>query len=181
MSGLTERFGGRRHMATEFSERLHFIGRTRTALQSIYPCALVYLDPAVGSSPNSRSKDPWAYARQAVCLNKSLLHAQMPRLNVYTNSREAVQAALADTPEHMRPIVHALNVTCRGLPKSTPFYAAHFKFDLMIQVARSLPSDALFLLLDTDMVAMKPLDVGLIERCTRLGIGAFDISDQVFP
>lgn len=168
-------------MTTELTERLHVIGRRCTALQSIYPCALVYIDPAVGSSPNSRSKDPCAYVRQAVCLNKSLLRAQMPRLNVYTNSPEAVQAALADTPEHVRPIVHALKVTRHGVPKSTPFYAAHFKFDLMIQVARSLPRDALFLLLDTDMVAMKALDVGLVARCARLGIGAFDISDQVFP
>jgi hypothetical protein len=168
-------------MAAELSERLHVIGRRRAALQSIYPCALVYLDSAVGSSPNRRSKDPCAYVRQAVCLNKSLLRAQMPSLNVYTNSPEVVQSALSGTPEHLRPSVHALKVTGHGLPRSTPFYAAHFKFDLMMQVARSLPNDSLFLLLDTDMVAMKPLDAGLVARCARLGIGAFDISDQVFP
>jgi hypothetical protein len=168
-------------MAAGLSEPLHVLGRGRAALQSIYPCALVYLDPTAGSSPNSRSKDPFAYVHQAVCLNKSLLRARMPRLNVYTNSPDAVQSALADTPEQVRPIVHVLKVTRRGLPRSTPFYAAHFKLDLMTQVARSLPSGSLFLLLDTDMVAMRELDAGLVARCARLGIGAFDISDQVFP
>ncbi|HEV3106623.1 MAG TPA: hypothetical protein VGZ01_13145, partial [Trinickia sp.] len=36
-------------------------------------------------------------------------------------------------------------------------------------------------LLDTDMVAMRPLDADMLERCARLGAAAFDISDQVFP
>jgi hypothetical protein len=168
-------------MTIEISEPLHLIGRRRAALESVFPCALVYLDPDAGSSPNSRSRDPHAYVRQAVCLSKSLLRAGMPRLNVYTNATATVRAALADTPEHARPVVHQLRVTRRDLPKSTPFYAAHFKFDLMIQAAQSLPADALFLLLDTDMVAMRPLDVGLLRRCAALGVGAFDISDQVFP
>jgi hypothetical protein len=110
-----------------------------------------------------------------------LLRAGMPRLNVYTNDAPTVRSALADTPEHARPVVHELAVTDRNLPKHTPFYAAHFKFDLMIQAAASLPSDALFMLLDTDMVAMRPLDMGLVRRCAQLGVGAFDISDQVFP
>jgi hypothetical protein len=168
-------------MTIELSDPSQASGRPCVALQSIYPCALVYLDPDAGASPNSRSKDPCAYVRQALCLNKSLLRARMPRLNVYTNAVEAVRTALADTPEHARPIVHELKVTHRDLPKSTPFYAAHFKFDLMIQAAESLLDDALFLLLDTDMVAMRALDVGLVQRCARLGVGAFDISDQVFP
>ncbi|HZZ03367.1 MAG TPA: hypothetical protein VFE81_10710, partial [Paraburkholderia sp.] len=32
-----------------------------------------------------------------------------------------------------------------------------------------------------DMVALRPLERNLIERCAEAGIGAFDISDQVFP
>lgn len=168
-------------MTNDFNEPLHVIGRRRAALQSLHPCALVYLDPRAGSSPNSRSKDPSAYVRQAVCLNKSLLQAGLPRLNVYTNDMDAVLRALADTSDEARPIVHALKIAHHDLPRSTPFFAAHFKFDLMMQAAESLPSDALFLLLDTDMVAMHPLDAELVARCARLGVGAFDISDQVFP
>jgi hypothetical protein len=168
-------------MTIEVSEPLHLIGRRRAALESIFPCALVYIEPHAGSSPNSRSRDPRAYVRQAVCLNKSLLRAGMPRLNVYTNAAQAVHAALADTPEHARPIVHQLHAARRDVPKSTPFYAAHFKFDLMIQASQSLPRDALFLLLDTDMVAMHALDGAMVQRCASLGVGAFDISDQVFP
>lgn len=156
-------------------------GRQRGALRPIVPCALVYLDSAAATSPNSRSKDPSTYVRQAVGLNKSLLRAHMPRLNIYTNAMEAVMSALADTPPQLRPAVHALTATRTDLPKSTPFYAAHFKLDLMSQVAASLPDDALLLLLDTDMVAMRPLNPDVVERSARLGVGAFDISDQVFP
>ncbi|MEX3959313.1 hypothetical protein [Trinickia sp. EG282A] len=169
-------------MTIELNEPLHVIGRRRATFQSLYPCALVYLDPGAGASPNSRSKDPSAYVRQAVGLNKSLLYAGLPRLTVYTNEVEAVRRMLADmADEDARPVVQALEIAHRDLPKSTPFYAAHFKFDLMIQAAKSLPKDALFLLLDTDMVAMHPLDAALITRCAWLGVGAFDISDQVFP
>lgn len=169
-------------MTIELNEPLHVIGRHRATFQSLYPCALVYLDPDAGSSPNSRSKDPSAYVRQAVCLNKSLRHAGLPRLNVYTNEVDAVRRVLAETTdEEARPVVHALKIAHHDLPRSTPFYAAHFKFDLMMQAAKTLPEDALFLLLDTDMVAMRPLDAGLVARCARLGVGAFDISDQVFP
>ena len=67
------------------------------------------------------------------------------------------------------------------LPKNTPFYAAHFKLDLMDQVAKTLPADTMMLLLDAHMVALLPLDHDLIERCAQAGLGVFDISDQVFP
>ncbi|MGT2477279.1 hypothetical protein [Paraburkholderia terrae] len=66
------------------------------------------------------------------------------------------------------------------LPKSTRFYSAHFKLDLLEQAGRSLPSGALLMLLDTDMIAMRPLDIDLLQRCRATGVGAFDISDQEF-
>ncbi|WP_183085283.1 hypothetical protein [Trinickia fusca] len=155
--------------------------RKRAAVRSVVPCALVYLDAAGAASPNCRSNDPASYVRQAVCLNKSLLREGMPRLHIYTNAVDEVMDALAATSANERPVVHALLVTRVDLPKSTPFYAAHFKLDLMSQVASTLPHDALLLLLDTDMVAMRELDEGLVERSARLGAGVFDISDQVFP
>lgn len=155
--------------------------RRRTPLSALVPSALVYLDSAAASSPNCRAKDPSTYVRQAVCLNRSLLHAGMPRLNIYTNAIDAVNAVLADIPDVVPPAVHMLQVSRSDLPKSTPFYAAHFKLDLMTQAARSLPRNALFLLLDTDMVAMRPLSPELLDRVASLGAGVFDISDQVFP
>ena len=52
----------------------------------IFPCTLVYIDNDAAASPNSTSRDPCSYARQALCLNKSLLQAGMPRLNIFTNA-----------------------------------------------------------------------------------------------
>ncbi|QCP54970.1 hypothetical protein FAZ95_33190 [Trinickia violacea] len=150
-------------------------------MHPIYPCSLVYLDPAGASSPNSRSKSPLGYVWQALCLNKSLLRAGMPRLNVFTNAADRVAELLAHAPASARPDVHALAATSIDLPKSTPFYAAHFKLDLLSQVSKRLPEDALLMLLDTDMVAMHALDAQVIRRCAALGVGAFDISDQEFP
>jgi hypothetical protein len=149
--------------------------------RSVFPCALVYLDPAAASSPNSRSKSPLGYVWQALCLNKSLLRAGMPRLNVFTNAADRIAALLARVPADARPNVHALSATSIDLPKSTPFYAAHFKLDMLSQASTGLPDDKLLLLLDTDMVALRPLDADVIRRSKKLGVGAFDISDQVFP
>ncbi|HTI16649.1 MAG TPA: hypothetical protein VL598_03180, partial [Trinickia sp.] len=168
-------------MSIELSELSRIMGRHRARLPSIHPCALVYLDGVTGGSPNSSNRDPRAYVRQALCLNKSLLRLGMPRLNVYTNEPDGVRNVLAGSPDRSHPVVHALTIGGLNLPDSTPFYATHFKFHLMMQAARTLPGDTLFLLLDTDMAAMRALDVGLVERCARLGVGAFDISDQVFP
>ena len=151
------------------------------ASRPIVPCSLVYLDGAAAASPNWRGKDPTTYVRQAICLNRSLLRAGMPRLNVYTNALDSVKTILDEVPEDARPTVHELVVTPTALPKSTPFYAAHFKLDLMAQVAESMPRDALFLLLDTDIVALRPPAREIVERAARLGAGVFDISDQVFP
>ncbi|WP_206171165.1 hypothetical protein [Trinickia terrae] len=155
--------------------------RYSSTAHAIYPCSLVYLDPAGASSPNSRSKSPLGYVWQALSLNKSLLRAGMPRLNVYTNAADRVTALLSSVPANMRPEVHSLAETGIDLPKSTPFYAAHFKLDLLSQVSERLPEDVLALLLDTDIVALRPLDADVVRRSARLGVGAFDISDQVFP
>jgi hypothetical protein len=146
----------------------------------IFPCTLVYVDADAGRSPNSPSRDPLSYVDQAVGLNRSLARAGMPRLNIMTNAPEQIATRLATFRPEARPAVHQL-VTTIHLPKATPFYAAHFKLDLMDQLAHTLPPDTLMLLLDADMVAIRPLNDELIERCAAVGIGVFDISDQVFP
>jgi hypothetical protein len=71
--------------------------------------------------------------------------------------------------------------TTISVPKETEFYAAHFKLDLLEQVADILPPGTLLLLLDSDIVAIRPLNDDLLCRCAAAGVGAFDISDQVFP
>ena len=146
----------------------------------IVPCALVFIDGQANGSPNFKGKNPLSYVRQAICLNKSLLHAGLPRLNVFTNAFDLTLSQLADTPQPVRPIVHELRQTME-VPKRALFYAAHFKLDLLAQAARSLSEHDLLLLLDTDMVALRPLDDDLLHRCWKAGAGAFDISDQVFP
>ena len=145
----------------------------------IFPCTLVYVDADAGRSPNAASKDPLSYVDQAVGLNRSLLRAGMPRLNIITNAPDQIDTRLATFAQEAHPRVHQLVMTIH-LPKATPFYAAHFKLDLMDQVARTLPADTLMLLLDADMVAIRPLNDDLIQRCANAGIGVFDISDQVF-
>ncbi|MFK4444294.1 hypothetical protein ABH944_003524 [Caballeronia udeis] len=146
----------------------------------IFPCTLVFVDVDANASPNSTSKDPLSYARQALCLNKTLLHAGMPRLNVFTNAPDAVNACFSLVPEERRPFVHEL-ITSVNVPRNTEFYGAHFKLDLLEQVAGMLAPDMLLLLLDSDIVAIRPLDDELLHLCADAGIGAFDISDQVFP
>ncbi|WP_165104415.1 MULTISPECIES: hypothetical protein [unclassified Caballeronia] len=146
----------------------------------IFPCTLVFVDIDATASPNSTSKDPLSYARQALCLNKTLLHAGMPRLNVFTNAPEAVSACFSLVPEERRPLVHEL-IASVNVPRSTEFYAAHFKLDLLEQVAGLLAPNMLLLLLDSDIVAIRRLDDELLQLCADAGVGAFDISDQVFP
>jgi hypothetical protein len=146
----------------------------------IFPCTLVFVDVDATASPNSTSKDPLSYARQALCLNKTLLHAGMPRLNVFTNAPDAVNACFSLVPEERRPLVHEL-IASVDVPRSTEFYAAHFKLDLLEQVAGLLVPDMLLLLLDSDIVAIRAMDDELLQLCADAGVGAFDISDQVFP
>jgi hypothetical protein len=147
---------------------------------NLFPCTLVYVDADVKPGPNSTNRDPMSYVSQAICLNNSLRLVGMPTLTIMTNAPELVASRLEKMPQDKRPSVTTLSATIE-LPKNTPFYAAHFKLDLMDQVADSLPADTMMLLLDADMVALLPLDPELIERCAQVGLGAFDISDQVFP
>lgn len=149
-------------------------------LAEIVPCALVFIDDQSNGSPNFKSRNPLSYVRQAICLNKSLLHAGLPRLNVFTNALALTQSQLADTPQRERPIIHELRQTME-VPGRARFYAAHFKLDLLAQAAESLGRNEILLLLDTDMVALHSLDGDLLRRCQNVGVGAFDISDQVFP
>jgi hypothetical protein len=147
---------------------------------TVFPCALVFIDVQAAGSPNFKSKNPLSYVRQAICLNKSLLHAGFPRLNIFTNAVDTVLSQLADCPPTERPIVHQLNTTME-VPKRALFYAAHFKLDLIAQASEMLQTNNLLLLLDTDMVALRTLDDDLLLRCRSAGVGVFDISDQVFP
>lgn len=147
---------------------------------NLFPCTLVYVDVDAKPGPNSTNRDPLSYLTQAICLNNSLRRAGMPRLTIMTNALATVAQRLDSMPPENRPAVATLATTIE-LPKNTPFYAAHFKLDLMDQVAETLPADTMMLLLDADMVALLPLDRNLIERCAQAGLGAFDISDQVFP
>ncbi|WP_213781431.1 hypothetical protein [Caballeronia sp. dw_276] len=146
----------------------------------IFPCTLVFVDVEATASPNSTSKDPLSYARQALCLNKSLLRAGMPRLTLFTNARDLVESFCSSEPAAQRPHVVEL-ITSLNVPRNTEFYGAHFKLDLLEQVADMLRPDTLLMLLDSDIVAMRPLDQELLQRCADVGVGAFDISDQVFP
>ncbi|MEZ0604086.1 hypothetical protein ACAX43_18290 [Paraburkholderia sp. IW21] len=147
---------------------------------NLFPCTLVYVDVDARPGANSTNRDPLSYVSQAICLNNSLRKVGMPTLTIMTNAPVLVAKRLESmAPEH-RPALMTLNATIE-LPKNTPFYAAHFKLDLMDQMADSLPADTMLLLLDADMVALLPLDRELIERCAEAGLGAFDISDQVFP
>lgn len=126
----------------------------------VFPCALVFVDAQAAGSPNFKSKNPLSYVRQAICLNKSLLHAGLPRLNIFTNAVEAVLSESDDTPASERPIVHQLKVTM-DVPKQVLFYAAHFKLDVIAQATEMLRINELLLLLDTDMVALRTLDQDL--------------------
>lgn len=147
---------------------------------NFFPCTLVYVDVDASPGPNSTNRDPLSYVSQAICLNNSLRRVGMPRLTIMTNAPALVAQRLDSMETAHRPALMTLNATIE-LPKNTPFYAAHFKLDLMDQMADSLPADTMLLLLDADMVALRPLERNLITRCAEAGIGAFDISDQVFP
>ncbi len=147
---------------------------------NLFPCTLVYVDVDASPGPNSTNRDPLSYVSQAICLNNSLRQVGMPTLTIMTNAPALVAQRLSSIAPAHRPALMTLNARIE-LPKNTPFYAAHFKLDLMDQMADSLPADTMLLLLDADMVALLPLNDDLIERCAEAGLGAFDISDQVFP
>ena len=163
------------HIRNKFSHK-----NLKDQLMEIFPCTLVFIDIAAAASPNSTSADPLSYARQALCLNKTLLHLGMPRLRIFTNMPDAVISCFATVPEARRPLIYRL-ATSINIPRDTDFYAAHFKLDLLEQVKGMLAPQTLLMLLDSDIVAMRPLADELLERCADVGVGAFDISDQVFP
>lgn len=143
------------------------------------PCALVYIDPHGKRSPNCTNVDPSCYVEQAITLNRSLLAAGMPTLTIGTNARPQIERYLANFTESVRPKLLDLR-SSMALPNTTRFYAAHFKLDLLEQVGKLLPKRVLALMLDTDMLALHPLDQDILQRCFRSGVGAFDISDQEF-
>jgi hypothetical protein len=145
----------------------------------VVPCALIYIDRDGRGSPNSRSPDPFSYVRQAITLNRSLIAAGFPPLTIGTNARSAIDAYLRTVDEPHPPILLDLE-SSTVLPKTTRFYAAHFKLDLLEQASNMLPPRTLLLLLDTDMVAQHALDADVLQHCYRSGAGAFDISDQEF-
>ncbi|RDJ97315.1 hypothetical protein [Paraburkholderia lacunae] len=147
---------------------------------NFFPCTLVYVDLDASPGPNATNRDPLSYVSQAICLNNSLRQVGMPTLTIMSNAPADVARRLDSMAPENRPALMRLNATIE-LSKDTPFYAAHFKLDLLDQVAGALPADTMLLLLDTDMVAMRPLEQKLIGRCAEAGLGAFDISDQVFP
>jgi len=146
---------------------------------NVLPCALVYIDTQGKGSPNCTRVDPFCYVEQAITLNRSLLAAGMPTLTIFTNARREIQRYLASVDASVRPELRDLTPSLT-LPKSTRFYAAHFKLDLLEQIGKCVGAGTLVLLLDTDMVALRQLDQDVLRRCYRSGVGAFDISDQEF-
>ncbi|HEX7913983.1 MAG TPA: hypothetical protein VF534_38720 [Paraburkholderia sp.] len=145
----------------------------------VMPCALVYIDTQGNGSPNCTSVDPFGYVEQAITLNRSRLAAGIPALTIATNAREQMEDHLSSVDEGARPKLLELNPSLT-LPRTTRFYAAHFKLDLLQQVGNGLPKGELALLPDTDMVALRPFDQDVLQRCYRCGAGALDISDQEF-
>jgi hypothetical protein len=65
----------------------------------IFPCTLVFIDIDAKASPNSTSKDPLSYARQALCLNKTLLYAGMPRSMYLPTHQTSSSHALPPSPK----------------------------------------------------------------------------------
>jgi hypothetical protein len=145
----------------------------------IVPCSLVFLDEQASGSPNSRGHEPLSYIAQAVTLNRSLLAAGLPRLTVMTNASSVVDDYLSRLTAEWRPMVRRLQSSL-VLSKETSFYAAHFKIDLLEQMAASLSEEQLLLLLDTDVIARHGPGVELLRRCRAAGVGVFDITDQEF-
>ena len=154
-------------------------GAVESAGVGVVPYALVYIDREANGSPNSRSPDPFSYVRQAITLNRSLVAAGFRPLTIGTNARAAIDAYLRTVDEPQPPFLIDVESSTL-LPKTTRFYAAHFKLDLLEQASDMLPARTLLLLLDTDMVAQQMLDADILQRCYRNGAGAFDISDQEF-
>ncbi|MEA3083457.1 MAG: hypothetical protein QOC89_1154 [Paraburkholderia sp.] len=146
---------------------------------NVMPCALVYIDREGKGSPNCTRVDPFCYVEQAITLNRSLLAAGMPTLTIVTNARREIQRYLASVDASVRPELRDLAPSLT-LPRTTRFYAAHFKLDLLEQIGKCVGAGTLVLLLDTDMVALRQLDQDVLRRCYRSGVGAFDISDQEF-
>ncbi|HZZ04719.1 MAG TPA: hypothetical protein VFE81_17670, partial [Paraburkholderia sp.] len=101
---------------------------------NLFPCTLVYVDVDASPGPNATNRDPLSYVSQAICLNNSLRQVGMPRLTIVTNAPALVAQRLDSIEAAHRPALVTLNATIE-LPKNTPFYAAHFKLDLMDQMA----------------------------------------------
>ncbi len=145
----------------------------------VVPCALVFLDAEASGSPNLRGGETFSYVAQAVTLNRSLLAAGLPRLTIATNAIDPVDDYLSRLDTGIRPAVFPLRPSLH-LAKETRFYGAHFKLDLLEQMAQALTGTELLLLLDTDVIAQHGLDPELLRRCRATGVGAYDISDQEF-
>ena len=141
----------------------------------VVPCALVFLDAEAAGSPNLPGGETFSYVAQSVTLNRSLLAAGLPRLTIATNAIDLVDDYLSRLDAERRPAVFPLRPSL-DLAKETRFYGAHFKLDLLEQMALTLPGNRLLLLLDTDVIAQHGLDPDLLRRCHATGVGAFDTS-----
>ena len=146
----------------------------------LVPCALLFVETDSTGSPNCTRADPFCYLEQAITLNRSLMAVGLPRLTVATNVADQIEQCLTKVGRDSRPRVLQLRPSRLTLPKITRFYSAHFKLDMMEQVAATLRDGELLMLLDTDMLALRTVDEELLRRCQMIGVGAFDISDQEF-
>ncbi|MBN3756617.1 response regulator receiver protein [Paraburkholderia sp. Tr-20389] len=146
----------------------------------VVPCALVYIETDSAGSPNCTSVDPFCYLEQAITLNRSLKAVGLPTLTVATNVAAQVVRYLEKVEADARPHVIQLSPSTLTLSKMTRFYSAHFKLDMMEQLGATLREGELLMVLDTDMLALRPVDEELLLRCQTIGVGAFDISDQEF-
>ncbi|MEM5435975.1 response regulator receiver protein [Paraburkholderia diazotrophica] len=155
------------------------VSQSRKSEIDIVPCALVFLSGGGMGSPNLHNCGRFSYLSQAVTLNRSLLAAGLPRLTIATNDVEEVLGFLSSLKAELRPAVFPITPSLE-VPEGIAFYGAHFKLDLLEQVALTLADNKLLLLLDTDVIAQHGLDLNLLRRCHVAGAGAFDISDQEF-
>ncbi len=140
---------------------------------------LLWIDEENHSAVNNKNKSVISYFRQAKVLNVSLHDVFDAPLHIFTNDVKRLSDWFAKKGGPQPEFVELQSDM--SVPKGTPFYTAHYKIDAVEKAASLLKSDEdRFILLDTDIIALRPFDEEQLKIIEMSDLLVYDISDQVF-
>ena len=141
---------------------------------------LLWIDEKNHSAVNNKNKKIESYFRQVDVLNKTLQDVFGATLHVFTNN-PAPLVSWFGKRKKPAPVFVPID-SDMNIPEGTSFYTAHYKIEALKKGASLLEKEEdRFVLLDSDVIAVRPLDKEQTDLLKDNDLVIYDISDQVFP